>query len=292
MRTTLLSILGFCLYIHVAAQQENKTIQNWIHAFFKTQKVSSYRDFKNDDTDENTTYKVYYYGSKGNLRIQKAIEDEKRYLTFYYQEGKLAMVEEFMRAFDYSSYYFFSGDEYIGSQLSPKDARGKKMDTDKLIKYSKRYYTWLEEDDKTRVETQQMAHGLWLTNKDEAIAKAKDEGKLILIDFTGSDWCGPCMKLKKETFDTQAFQDYAKEHLVLLEIDSPRRKQLPPELTQQNSLLKSQFGIRGFPSVFLVNYKMHKSTRYIEDVGYKGLSVQEYIERLDEEVKNYKAPKR
>ena len=64
----------------------------------------------------------------------------------------------------------------------------------------------------------------WLTDLSVVQAKAKEEGKPILMDFTGSDWCSWCIKLKKEVFSKPAFIDYANEHLILMTVDFPNRK--------------------------------------------------------------------
>ena len=65
----------------------------------------------------------------------------------------------------------------------------------------------------------------WLTDFEAAKAKAKAENKPMLLDFTGSDWCGWCVKLDKEVFSKAAFKDYADAELVLVEIDFPRNKE-------------------------------------------------------------------
>ena len=93
----------------------------------------------------------------------------------------------------------------------------------------------------------------WLTDKAKAFEKAKAENKAVLMDFTGSDWCGWCIKMKKETLDTKAFADYAGKHLVLLEVDFPRSKEQSAELKAQNEALGKQYGAEGFPTFVLVD---------------------------------------
>ena len=78
---------------------------------------------------------------------------------------------------------------------------------------------------------------------------------MILADFTGSDWCGWCIKLKNEVFDTPEFQKWADEKVVLLELDFPRNKQLPEELVAQTKDLQTKFGIRGFPTILFLTPK-------------------------------------
>ena len=92
----------------------------------------------------------------------------------------------------------------------------------------------------------------WLTSYDKAVEEATATGKLILADFSGSDWCGWCIKLKNEVFDKSEFKKWAKENVVLLEVDFPRRTPQPTELKQQNQQLMQKYGIRGFPTVLFL----------------------------------------
>jgi thioredoxin-related protein len=93
----------------------------------------------------------------------------------------------------------------------------------------------------------------WETNYKKAQAEAKQSNKLLLLDFTGSDWCGWCIKLNKEVFSKPEFQDYAKKNLVLVEVDFPRWKSLSPEVQKQNRELAMQYQIEGFPTVVVLN---------------------------------------
>lgn len=96
---------------------------------------------------------------------------------------------------------------------------------------------------------------MWLTDYEQARAEAGTSEKPILINFTGSDWCGWCIKLKDEVFHTAEFQEWAAENVILFEADFPRRKSLPAEMQQQNQALAQQYGIRGFPTLLLVDEK-------------------------------------
>ena len=93
----------------------------------------------------------------------------------------------------------------------------------------------------------------WLTDFNAAKERARAEKKLVLINFTGSDWCPPCMRLRKEVFSQPEFASYAKENLVLLEADFPRRKQLPAAQQAANESLARQFGIESFPTIVMLN---------------------------------------
>src|SRR5258705_10778383 len=74
----------------------------------------------------------------------------------------------------------------------------------------------------------------WTTDLPKAQAQAKTEKKLVLMDFTGSDWCGWCIKLHKEVFSPQDFADYAKKNLVLVEVDFPITKEQLVALKKAN----------------------------------------------------------
>ena len=99
------------------------------------------------------------------------------------------------------------------------------------------------------------AHAEWDTDYDKALATAKSSHKYVLIDFNGSDWCGPCIQMKKAVFSAPAFATYASKNLVLLDIDYPQRKVIPPDLKQQNQRLSKQYDIErsGFPTVVLLD---------------------------------------
>jgi thioredoxin-related protein len=95
----------------------------------------------------------------------------------------------------------------------------------------------------------------WQTDYEQALATAKAAKKCVLLDFTGSDWCGPCIQMKKVVFSKAAFLNYANTNLVLVEIDYPRVKTLPEKITKQNERLMHQYGIdkSGYPTVILLN---------------------------------------
>lgn len=92
----------------------------------------------------------------------------------------------------------------------------------------------------------------WHLNFEEATAIAKAEGKLMLLEFHGSDWCPPCIQLKKEVLTQPAFKQYASENLVLVDLDFPRRIQLSDEQKAHNQELAMRFGVQYFPTVILM----------------------------------------
>lgn len=92
----------------------------------------------------------------------------------------------------------------------------------------------------------------WLTDLPKAKAQAKAEGKLVLLDFTGSDFCPPCIRLAKEVFPTKEFSAYAKQHLVLVEVDFPAKKKQAPELKAANEALQKEFKVDGYPTLIVL----------------------------------------
>ena len=93
----------------------------------------------------------------------------------------------------------------------------------------------------------------WQTDYEQALATAKAAKKCVLLNFTGSDWCGPCIQMERTAFSKPAFLDYAKQNLVLVAVDYPRLKELPEKVTKQNERLMHQYSIGGFPTVILLN---------------------------------------
>lgn len=93
----------------------------------------------------------------------------------------------------------------------------------------------------------------WTTNYQAALAQAKAQNKLVLLDFTGSDWCPPCQLLDKEVFSTSSFKDFAGRNFITVTIDFPVNKKLPPALTRQNDQLQQQFKIVGNPTLIVVD---------------------------------------
>lgn len=107
----------------------------------------------------------------------------------------------------------------------------------------------------------------WYQSYDQALEKSEETGKPILVDFTGSDWCGWCIKLHDEVFSKPEFKKWADENVVLLELDFPRKKEQPAALAEQNQGLSDSFGIRGFPTVLFLNSEGAVLGKYGYDKG-------------------------
>lgn len=120
----------------------------------------------------------------------------------------------------------------------------------------------------------------WQTDLKTAEDIAQKENKEIILVFQGSDWCAPCIKLDREIWSTDKFQDYAKEHYVLLQADFPRKQknQLSPEQQEKNKKLAATYNQQGyFPLVVVLDEK----GQVLGKTGYKKASPNEYIKLLN-----------
>jgi thiol-disulfide isomerase/thioredoxin len=114
---------------------------------------------------------------------------------------------------------------------------------------------------------------LWGTDYKAALATAAKENKNVLLDFSGSDWCTACIRLRKTLLSDPVFIDYAKKNLVLVNIDFPQRTSLSPELTKQNNHLQEIYGVDAFPTLVLLTpqEKPLKRVRGLPETDAKGL---------------------
>jgi thioredoxin-related protein len=117
----------------------------------------------------------------------------------------------------------------------------------------------------------------WLTSYDQAQKEAQAKNRLLLMDFTGSDWCGWCIMLDKEVFSKPEFKEYASKNLVLLELDFPRMKKMPPEVTAQNEKLAIKYRIQGFPTVVVFD----SNGKPLGALGYQAGGPQPFIAELE-----------
>lgn len=119
----------------------------------------------------------------------------------------------------------------------------------------------------------------WLIDAQKAKEQASKDGKALLMDFTGSDWCPPCKKLKSEVFDSAEFKEFAAKNLVLLEVDFPKdKKKLSAETKKQNDKLQEQYNISAYPTVIIFDKDGKELGR---ESGYGGQSAKEYIKKLE-----------
>ncbi|MDP8232794.1 MAG: thioredoxin family protein [Candidatus Zophobacter franzmannii] len=106
---------------------------------------------------------------------------------------------------------------------------------------------------------------------------ATEKNLPILIDFSGSDWCGWCIKLDDEVFNTVEFKEYADKNLVLLKADFPKKLPQTDELVKQNRDLMDKYGVRGFPTIILIS----SDGTLIGQTGYQPGGPVKYIEHLN-----------
>lgn len=113
---------------------------------------------------------------------------------------------------------------------------------------------------------------VWHTDVKKAVEIAKKEDKPIFMFFTGSDWCGWCIRLQKEVFKTPEFESWAKKNVVLVELDFPRRTPQEEAVKTQNAQLQQMFAVQGYPTVWIVkagnkdgkiNFEQLGSTGYV-----------------------------
>lgn len=104
----------------------------------------------------------------------------------------------------------------------------------------------------------------WLTDVEAAQARARRESKFVLLDFTGSDWCGWCMKLKSEVFDKPEFAAFASTSLIMVEVDFPHHKVQSPAQIRVNTKLAQVCGVKGYPTVVLLD----QNGRAVARLGY------------------------
>jgi thioredoxin-related protein len=93
----------------------------------------------------------------------------------------------------------------------------------------------------------------WKTSAAQAMAEAPQQNKQILLYFSGSDWCAPCVKMDQEVFSRKQFAQFASKNLILVKLDFPRRKKLSPDAKAQNEQLAKKYAIQGFPTFVLVD---------------------------------------
>ncbi len=129
----------------------------------------------------------------------------------------------------------------------------------------------------------------WLVDIDKAYEMSKKSGKPIMANFTGSDWCGWCKRLTASVFSQPEFKKWADANVILLELDFPRRKQIPDEIRQQNYSLQQAFNVRGYPTVWVFNLdKNPKDGGYlIEALGKTGYTstVKEFTSGVDQMIR-------
>ena len=102
----------------------------------------------------------------------------------------------------------------------------------------------------------------WLNDYKKAQEEAKAGNKILLLNFTGSDWCGWCIKFDRDVLSQPQFKEFARNNLVLVELDFPRVKTQSAELQKQNRQLAQQYEVVGFPTIIALNSDGQKLWEY------------------------------
>ncbi len=110
----------------------------------------------------------------------------------------------------------------------------------------------------------------WQTDMNKALEISKKSKKPIMLFFTGSDWCGWCVRLQKEVLTTPEFAKWAKDNVVLVELDFPRKTPQAAETQKQNMELQQALGVRGYPTVWFVNATKKDGKINLEQIGSTG----------------------
>ena len=127
------------------------------------------------------------------------------------------------------------------------------------------------------------AEPAWLTDLPKALAAAKAEHKMVLMDFTGSDWCSWCIKFDKEVLSTEKFKEYAAKNLILVKVDFPRSLPQSDELKQANRELGKKYKVDGYPTFVVLDEGGKEIGR---QEGYKAGGPEAFIEELNGFKKN------
>ncbi len=127
------------------------------------------------------------------------------------------------------------------------------------------------------------AGSAWETDFKRAAKKADRKDRYMLLDFTGSDWCGWCIKLNNEVFNKPEFKDYARKNLILVEVDFPRKKKQKKSLEKQNADLALKYGIRGYPTIII----LAPDGTFVAKTGYKRGGAEKYVAHLEKLIDKY-----
>lgn len=120
----------------------------------------------------------------------------------------------------------------------------------------------------------------WQTDFEKSKELASSQNKPIILVFSGSDWCAPCMKLEKEIWNSAEFKAYSNNNFVLLKADFPRKKKNQTDKAQieKNKALAEKYNTRGyFPFVVILD----KNGKVLGETGYKKMSPKEYIKHIE-----------
>jgi thioredoxin-related protein len=118
----------------------------------------------------------------------------------------------------------------------------------------------------------------WVTDFEAAKKTAAESRKDLLLDFTGSDWCGWCIKLNEEVFSKEPFKAGTKDKFVMVELDFPQKKELDAKLKEQNEALQKKFKVQGFPTIMLCD----ATGKPYAKTGYQSGGPEKYVAHLND----------
>ncbi|MFC4738790.1 thioredoxin family protein [Flavobacterium ponti] len=130
----------------------------------------------------------------------------------------------------------------------------------------------------------------WHTDMTKATELSMKENKPLMMFFTGSDWCGWCIRLQKEVFKTEEFTKWAKKNVILVELDFPKRTPQDESIKMQNAQLQQIFQVRGYPTVWLVNPEKTTEGKVnlsaLGSIGYVAGGPEKWLEGANNIMKN------
>lgn len=132
--------------------------------------------------------------------------------------------------------------------------------------------------EESKEQTEYQVKDGWTDNLAQARAEAKTGNKLVLMDFTGSDWCSPCKLMQKEVFGTPEFKEWAAKRASLLMLDYPQAYTPPADIVKQNEKLVEQYKIQGYPTVVFTDAAGKEVARFEQ---YESMTVQEWIAMVE-----------
>lgn len=133
----------------------------------------------------------------------------------------------------------------------------------------------------------------WFTDMSKAVEASRQEQKPLFLFFTGSDWCGWCIRLQNEVFKTPEFTAWVKDHAILVELDYPRKTPQSDEIKQQNGQLQQMFEVQGYPTVWFVKPSVIEDGKInlekLGSTGYVAGGPSKWIEGANAIIKSYVA---
>ena len=125
------------------------------------------------------------------------------------------------------------------------------------------------------------AAALWSKNLDQALAQAKESGRLVFVEFTGSDWCPPCKKLEEEVYSKPEFLDTATREFVLVQLDYPQKKPQTPEEVTHNKAVAERFKVDSYPTALVLDAAGKELVRHS---GYRAGGPAAFLKFLKDEL--------